>query len=1151
MPALPGFEKLVEAVYEELGETLPEDLQGKHDEALGRLELRRQSRAKVRKIVRERLTLKPDEDLPTHRALLKLAATKGGQLRLVTTNFDRAFLQCSNSPPPFHVAPFLPIPKPETWNGVVHLHGRLEYTDPDCENLILSSSDFGRAYLTERWASRFLSELFRQFSVLFVGYSADDPVMRYTLDALAADRQLAESHERETPCGEAYILTPIEGTTQETIERWRDRNVIAVPYDKSPGDHHLLRDTLIDWAEAHSNGTQGRCEIIAKHAGTVLDPLSRGQVLWAIRDPTAAKQFAKQDPLPPIGWLDEFETPTFFAVKNMAQPSFFSSASVELGESPMALVWWLGRHAKAGTPELIDRVLNSGSNLHPSVRGALLQELNHGNLPKPCDQIWRAIIHYGPLQHAFQSWVSVGKAEWNIATKLALLRCLEPIPLLEPTFSREFVPSKEHLEHYVSVKVTVRARDMAFHLLTELEERPDRVSIYRELLDPMTTLLDRAMEIEELFDLANADRDSSHWQRPSISVSSQNNDYYALVVLIELVRRGWDAISADSAGARSIVSRWRLMRYPVFRRLILHALTISEFHSRGETLDMLLDRDWLWHESTRREVFQLLLAIWPQLDVPQSLRLLERIADGKPEGLKPEGANDERWSEHCDREKWLRLNALNGLKTLEGAAAAKFNGLAVQYGWNGPHNEKSEYTNWMGPTTSLPYDWAEPRDPAYSELTNDEIKAAASVEPDAERLVRLWRPLFQDRRDDALAIFFECPPFRQRWKCWHDVLIVRQDATIDAARWITALAEDSAAMSPESTSELAHIVSQSLADLAKAVPAELQDSFWCVWDKFYMPAFTETVSEGDIHSQALNSGAGYLAQAYLRWLGTGGMNALSELETRAMDRLNDLATGTLSGHHHSKYFLVQNLNWVFNLDADWATANLIPLLALESPGRIDFWKGFVSSLRMTKELWLIIKSVFVALNLPELFAEDIESESMALIMLTWARLYHPETLEIHDIKERLRKSRSKARVNLLSQLESSLYRDESPSKDAWDSRVKPFIQKCWPGGPDFRNAEEASGFAKLAIAAGIHFPDALTVVDAYLTKINPHTSLAYMLQHTGRATQHPAESLALLAKIMQDQDDLLGALLEEIRTASPSLASDPRFVKLQNLPTLP
>ena len=66
-------------------------------------------------------------------------------------------------------------------------------TTTELERLVLSSGDFGLAYLTERWAARFISELLRAFTVCFVGYSLNDPVLRYMMDAHAADRLLGES----------------------------------------------------------------------------------------------------------------------------------------------------------------------------------------------------------------------------------------------------------------------------------------------------------------------------------------------------------------------------------------------------------------------------------------------------------------------------------------------------------------------------------------------------------------------------------------------------------------------------------------------------------------------------------------------------------------------------------------------------------------------------------------------------------------------------------------------------------------------------------------------------------------------------------------------------------------------------------------------
>ncbi len=54
----------------------------------------------------------------------------------------------------------MPAPK-NHWDALVYLHGQLpvEADRGELDHLVLSSGDFGLAYLTERWTARFLGEL--------------------------------------------------------------------------------------------------------------------------------------------------------------------------------------------------------------------------------------------------------------------------------------------------------------------------------------------------------------------------------------------------------------------------------------------------------------------------------------------------------------------------------------------------------------------------------------------------------------------------------------------------------------------------------------------------------------------------------------------------------------------------------------------------------------------------------------------------------------------------------------------------------------------------------------------------------------------------------------------------------------------------------
>lgn len=259
---LPNFCGLVDQIYKRLN-IEKTDLEKKlnhakqYDQILESLE-KRKSRIKVRKELmhvltptRKKLTTK------THLSLLRLSESDVGVYKIVTTNFDRIFEDAAkrnrikiNS----YVAPLIPIPKDEYWNGIVYLHGLLPkcFDEASLRKLILSSSDFGLAYLTERWASRFITELFRNYIVCFVGYSANDAILRYMLDALAADNQLNKN------ANPVYAFAGFNDRNREQVsEDWESKRIIPILYNDKD-NHTLLHSTINAWADLYVKGIDGK-----------------------------------------------------------------------------------------------------------------------------------------------------------------------------------------------------------------------------------------------------------------------------------------------------------------------------------------------------------------------------------------------------------------------------------------------------------------------------------------------------------------------------------------------------------------------------------------------------------------------------------------------------------------------------------------------------------------------------------------------------------------------------------------------------------------------------------------------------------------------------------------------------------------------------
>jgi hypothetical protein len=465
---LPDFKQLVDDVISSLGfaksDVIEEALsQNKYDTAFNLLET---EHAGERPAVRSALwkSLQTDfshpDALNTHRSLLTLARISTFQYRLVTTNFDLAFeevIQRDRLSVDRDMAPFLPVPKASRWHSLVYLHGRLPDLSTDFEgldSLVISSADFGKAYLTERWAARFVSELFRNFQICFVGYSIDDPVLRYMLDALAADRR---SGEKVHP---AYAFASCDPTKLEKAElNWRTKQVTPIMYQKTAGDlpHSKLHETLQEWAKLYSEGSMGKKGIISTYAASMptrstIEDDFESRLMWALTDPSgeAASFFANFDPIPPLDWLKVFERKQFkeedlprFGIHAFpggplpnysltSRPAPYRSAVVGLFRSEChwdniisSIAQWLLRHL--GNVELL-LYLDKIPSLAPQLKYLLVERLGkidkhlaardqkwiddqlqlspHAIPGKKLRRYWRLLLRKesATLENSYQSW---------------------------------------------------------------------------------------------------------------------------------------------------------------------------------------------------------------------------------------------------------------------------------------------------------------------------------------------------------------------------------------------------------------------------------------------------------------------------------------------------------------------------------------------------------------------------------------------------------------------------------------------------------------------------------------------------------------------------------------------------------------------------
>ena len=285
---LPSFRKLVKKVYKELdgsvfdvikeipgnasNQWVPEwsglnpqqkaevkrYIAGDYDVVLGMLERRLDNQtlqdSEVRKAVEGVLRTNGSKPEAIHRALIRLA-DRGPARTIVTTNFDRLLEAAArNIGRRIGTYSLGSIPRPSwrpQFEGVLHIHGALDASKNRVSELVLSDEDFGEFYLRRRVVPDFIYDAARLFHLVLIGYSANDPPMRYLLNAVAADgSRFLDIKERFTFFG----CNPLDVVA---VEDWKARGITPIPYD-SGDDHGTLLQTLEKWAKLAPNAGTSR-----------------------------------------------------------------------------------------------------------------------------------------------------------------------------------------------------------------------------------------------------------------------------------------------------------------------------------------------------------------------------------------------------------------------------------------------------------------------------------------------------------------------------------------------------------------------------------------------------------------------------------------------------------------------------------------------------------------------------------------------------------------------------------------------------------------------------------------------------------------------------------------------------------------------------
>ncbi len=602
---LPGFAELADMIAKGTGKTLEE--REPIDRFLGRLQ---NAGVDVHIRAEEALSCEDREATGLHHNLLRLYPD-AAQVRIVTTNFDLLFEQASEAvfdyKPEVFRAPALPLGR--QFNGIVHVHGAVGRPN----EMVLTDADFGRAYLTEGWARRFLVELFRNFAVLFVGYSHDDTILSYLARALLGDED-----------GRRFVL---RGESKNDIDHWRVLGIEPINYPQSSKDDHraLYRGVsgLADFVERSVIDWQREITDIAKKPPP-LDGEAADLIEDALGDETRTQFFTEAASDPKwIDWLD----------KRGHLDALFGDGT--LSEQDQSLSSWLTeRFVCDHTDKLFLLIGEHNIRLNTRFWHDLCRKIwtdNESSLDEKTLSRWVSLLLATvPVHgHPDEFLRRIGGHCIKLGMLNSLLQIFDAMAGSHLILKKGFVWSDDDTDDEnapIDVELSLIGKEYQLKGLWDGGLKPNLPQVASPLLEQVIRNLEEQYLTQNAWQKASREWERASYTRSAIEPHEQDRYPQSVDVLIEAARDCLEWLILNQAGA---AVQWciRLANSdaPLLRRLAVHGISEREDLTADDKIDWLLTHIDIHELPVHHEVFRAVRLAYPKASLELRGNLIETV----------------------------------------------------------------------------------------------------------------------------------------------------------------------------------------------------------------------------------------------------------------------------------------------------------------------------------------------------------------------------------------------------------------------------------------------------------------------------------------------------------------------------------------------
>lgn len=1161
MPFFPGFQDLTKHVFDQLKPSLesparkafeawsePQDQVSYSfpmslDQIFNLLQMEF-GREKINLHVAECLSATdlPPESHYHHGIVGRISTDSDGNSQIVTTNFDLLFEAAildakTHTPPSF---PDLKHGMP--LGGITYLHGRLE-DSKNTHDYILSSSDFGRAYLVQGWATNFVRQLLESYTVVLLGYQAEDPPIKYLLQGLNSSYE----HVRDR----LYAFD--QGSSDEVQSKWADRGVTPIPYGYSP-DHSTLWNTLGEWAKRADNPKQWRESVIniAQNSPHMCRPYERGMVVHLINTTIGAKEFADAKPAPPADWLcvfdkyvrygqpmmltagedKEFDPQCAFGLDNdppRPEPKPFGA---QLTDCEDPINWKHGdesldyteRLAGLNRPVLSARLrhlarwavshidqpilawwLARQHQVHPAMLENLNRQIDSSKaLGREAKATWRIILealrnpHVDPHNTGWYKLQDIVKQEgWSPSAIRLFESVMEPTYTVDPPFGayRSKPPegnwSDTPLYNILRLDVHFPSThgesiDCPEHIVWDLYKAFERNLILAS--QRLADIGSFGLSLKTLYPEHKSDTDD---------YISEEGAYLNSFVKVLL-----KMIEQDPIAARAHVKLWPKNDPYFFDKLHLFVWGKPDITSIDEAVSAIqqLTSKQLWKSDNRRELLFLLRDRWRETTNRQQSLLLQKLLTAK---------SDLRSDQDFDAEKHHQRRYGRVVGWL------KNEGCKLPPEIEDDHSRlKQLIENWSDEWVQSAASSNEMRSGLVRTNTDPSIFSCAPIGDIADLA------LSQDDRR-GFGDFVEHKPFiglvkasphralaalihkastgEYPWILWEQLYSNWPDDTPSHQTrlfytWMRQLPND---VLLSMKGNLGDWFRNRFPPLAAEDETYAYDMFDELLEKLlsYGPdatpsAVREQRRAGVVLKKsrrtifyAKNGVIGDAVEGLLRTLDSKKDSSPKRIPSEIRHRLLDLLNSPGEGADHAVCNLCQHVPWLDSLDPDWTNTNVIPLLSLKRDTAEPAWSGLM------REPWLRVRNCFPSIkdNYVELpshmevwgWEEDERGHFNYWLVLATVDPSIENGLSFDDAREVLRRVPQSGREKVIN----ALTRIGASNDDGWHQFVLPFVREAWPQELRYQNEETTKAWLALLDDTENSFPEVFEVVKDFLRPI--------------------------------------------------------------------